>query len=545
MRKSDVVFVVPRGLGHSGFPFGVGILAGILRRNGYAVSVVDANAHSLSERETVSGILERGPRVVGFTGLLSNYDFLRRTSLLLRQQNDAVKQLAGGWWCSPIPRTVLQETDVDVVVRGEADLIITKVCDAMLSGRPPVAVQGVCFHTADGSYCSTGESPSVRELDRLPEPAYELFEMSYYVVPRGRHYFLQNSYWDEESFAREFKGIRRWTRANMYSGRGCYGRCTFCGAAGVARRNHSPGYVADHMARMGADFGANFFRFTESLTLSTKKWTKAFCREILSRDLRVLYWAQCRGDFRWDDETLDLLKASGCYHVQIGFESGDNRMLACMRKNTTVEKYHDIIAAFRKHGIWVTGSFALNMPGEDGSSLARTTRFARDARLVSSSGFAVPNPGSELYEYARSHGFLELGKESCSQLANINVGYGKRSIEEYVKRFNFNALTTRTLCRAQNDLVLSSRIAWFYSKNRFVYWCFRLFPMILRGERVEQWFRERLVRQHMSSLPGQVVQGVRLLLSGLWLSVRTSVAASLRRVKPIAGASPPRDELGE
>ena len=505
--QADIAFVVPPELGGSAFPFGVAILATILRERGYGVAVVDGNARGLSAEQVAAEVAALRPRLAGFTGLSCNYAFIRNTSMLLREQAPATKQIGGGWWCCAIPEFVLNETAIDVVVRGEADLIAASLCETLTNGGDLSAVAGVSYLDDGGALCNTPPAPVPRQIDELPLPAYDLFDMGYYIAPIGDKHFPENSYWDQGSFTRRFAG-RTWIKANMYSGRGCYGNCSFCCAAGIGRRNHSPKYVVDHMAGLHDQFGANFFRFTESLTLSTNEWTKAFCQELLSRKLDILYWAQCRGDFHYDDECLDLLKRSGCFHIQIGFESGDDGMLEAMGKRTTVEQHRRIIRDLRKHEIWVTGSFVLNMPGETNDSLAQTVRFVKASRLVQSSGFAVPNPGAELYEYAKANGFLRDEKKLLSE--NVGKTYGKANFDEYISMFNFNGLAPKALLNAQAKMDARSAVNWFYENSRLLYWGLRLHGWWL-GDKAIAGMREAVARRRPTTAVGRALQALHLL----------------------------------
>ena len=191
----------------------------------------------------------------------------------------------------------------------------------------------------------------------------------------------------------------------MISGRGCYGRCDFCGASGLLRRNYSAKYCVDLMELVIDRYSPEILEFQESLTLSTKKWVKGFCEEIISRKLNILYSVWSRGDFNYDDETLSLLAESGCYIAHVGFESGNNSVLKNMTKKITIDKYYKLVNDYRRHGINLGGSFILNMPGESEESLYDTVDFIDRSKVAFSFGFAFPYPGTKLYDYVRENSF--------------------------------------------------------------------------------------------------------------------------------------------
>lgn len=508
----DIVFVIPPKMGRSGFPFGVAIMSAILKEQGYGVGIVDANAYALSESQVAKEISDLQPSIVGFTGTTSNYAFLRGVSTFLRKQRPDITQIAGGWWSREVPKVILGNTCIDIVVRGEADDIITDLCASIINKSDLSLIRGLCFYDTKGDYRDTGLPPYPQNLDRLPLPAYDLFNMNYYI--RAGDYwvdrFMNTSYWDKSSFYRQFGDINNWVRINVYSGRGCYGTCTFCSNAGVTRRNHSPRYVVEHIKDLNRIYGANYFRFTESLTITTKEWTKEFCRELISSGLKIVYFAQLRGDFVYDDECLELLKKSGCYMVSIGIESGSNEILGKMRKRITIEQNYNIIKALRKHKIWVVGFFILNMPGETSHTLRDTLKFVRKSRIVfEDCTYASPYPGTELYKYAMNEGCIT--DEHKYFMENPVYFFGLAYFQEYIKYFNYNQLSPDLLLETERKLLSMAKTNWYYEKNRVIYWCFRLFPFLAHPSFVKL-LQDDINRQQMKGLGQQSLQIFRLLM---------------------------------
>ena len=482
-KEKKIVFIVPKGLGISGFPFGIAILSAILIKAGYSVSVIDANAYSLETEDVIKELIKEKPFIVGFTGLVSNYLFLKETSLLLKKSLPGVKQIAGGWWVNSITKTILSETSIDVVVEGEADEIIINLCNSLLYNNPDLTnIPNINYFDKRKIFCQNKLNTRYypKKIDELPFPAYELFNLKYYFVARDNwtDYFLKDSYWDRAEFNEKFHNIK-WIRGNMYSGRGCFGNCTFCCAAGIKRRSHSPKYVVDHIEFLYKKYGINFFRFTESLTISTREWVKEFCKELITRKLNILYWAQLRGDFKYDEEVLELLKKSGAFHLKIGFESGDDNMLKLMKKNTKIQQYLNVINALRKYKIWVSGTFVLNMPGESDITLRNTINFVRKSKLkIEGATFAVPNPGSELFTFAKRKGFIENEKQLLEK--NPGKGYGKDDFSQYIAKYNWNKLSKQTLINAEFKLSKLVKINWFYEKNYIFYYIFLYFPFTIQ-----------------------------------------------------------------
>jgi len=447
------------------FPFGMGTLLAILRKKNFKIEVLDAGNRELSVSQTVENIIKCNPKIIFFTGLLTKFSFIRDVSNLTREKFPKGKQIAGGWWSRTIPAIVLDETSVDVVVRNEPDLFIVDFCKKIMTNEDISNFPGVCYKKGQNYYLKDPcEPPS--KLDLLPTPAYDLFNMNYYVwtvrVNQLNLSVLNRGPWHSPFFMKhprydhiKNKKALKWTA--MYSGRGCYGKCTFCTAARMLRKNFSAKYVVDHMEKMQKEYHIDVFHFTESLTLSTKNWVKEFCQEILSRKIKCLYIVFSRSDIRYDDEMLSLLSKSGCHTVRIGFESGDNAMLVSMNKKTTMQKNREYIKSLHAHQIHVSGSFIFNMPGETQESINNTIEFIANTNIYDFDyGFATPYPDTTLYDYAISNGFIEEGKNyivnELGTPRKMSGVFQTKDMGRYLRKFNFNNFTTKQLCDTRNKL---------------------------------------------------------------------------------------------
>jgi len=298
--------------------------------------------------------------------------------------------------------------------------------------------------------------------------------MEYYILnvkPENYGFPLKKS---QIKRIKKYSGDGNLKLVSITSGRGCYGRCDFCAAANLMRRNFSPNYVVDHMEYLMRTYNVNAFNFTESLTLSTRKWVKEFCDEIIDRKLIIFYIPLARADFNYDEETIKLLEDSGCIILGFGFESGDNLMLRSFNKKTTVERYYKIINDFKETPIAVGGSFILNMPGENYNSIEKTIRFIKNTKMVFSFGFAYPYPGSSLYRFAESNSFCNLDDVMFKEL-NKRLP-SRQAFEEYIHKYNFNNLNKEKIWKVNKLLLKLYDYNFLYNKNALLYFLVRIFP---------------------------------------------------------------------
>lgn len=89
-------------------------------------------------------------------------------------------------------------------------------------------------------------------------------------------------------------------------------------------------------------------------------------------------------DFEWhsflrcqflDEESVSLMRQSGCKAVHLGFESGNQEMLNIMNKGVKIEDYFHGHALLKKQGIITTGLFFIGFPGETFETIKDTINF--------------------------------------------------------------------------------------------------------------------------------------------------------------------------
>ena len=118
-----------------------------------------------------------------------------------------------------------------------------------------------------------------------------------------------------------------------------------------------------------------------------------------------------------DKEALTHWAANGCRSIFFGIESGSQRMLDVMEKNTSVQVNVDAVRWTQEAGLFTILQFVIGMPGESDETVQETVEFLRkcephlqaDGRLPSallSINYAQALPGTPLYEYARQRGFI-------------------------------------------------------------------------------------------------------------------------------------------
>ena len=124
----------------------------------------------------------------------------------------------------------------------------------------------------DGAVVLEERRARVRDVDAIPAPAWDLFDVKGY---------------DEHGLV---TGIHRGVTVPILATRGCPYRCAYCSSPNmwttkwVAR---DPRLVADEIEGYVREYGASNFPFHDLTAILRREWVLDFCREIVARGLKI------------------------------------------------------------------------------------------------------------------------------------------------------------------------------------------------------------------------------------------------------------------
>jgi radical SAM superfamily enzyme YgiQ (UPF0313 family) len=203
---------------------------------------------------------------------------------------------------------------------------------------------------------------------------------------------------------------KRFPFITLISGRGCFGRCTFCRDVplmeGRKLRMRDPELVVDEI-----EYDLSLFPYLKEVMFETDTFTASpthvstICEELIRRKLRITWSCNCRTDV--DLSLLPLMRRAGCRMLMVGFEFGTQEALDAVEKGTTLEHSVRLASEARRLGFTVHGCFMFGAPGETRESALETIEFAKSLPMdtVQFSGICA-YPGSEIYKEATTKGFL-------------------------------------------------------------------------------------------------------------------------------------------
>ena len=146
-------------------------------------------------------------------------------------------------------------------------------------------------------------------------------------------------------------------------------------------RQHSPEWVEETIWRMVSEHGFRCVYFDDDTFNLGDRHVLGICAAM--RRIRLPWSAMCRADGIKSD-TWREMKASGCFGVKLGFESGSQWVLDnIIHKQLDLKEATETVRLLKQIGIKVHGTFALGAPGETAAQMQETRRYRENLGLDS------------------------------------------------------------------------------------------------------------------------------------------------------------------
>jgi len=399
MRDNDIVFfnIHRRYLNHvpsyGGF-LGIYILAAFVNENGWRGQ---AFSGALAEsREIIDEMCEAGKvRMIGLYCDYANVTETCRVSCHIKETY-GIPVLVGGPQATSLKEEFFRESRCDAVVCYEGELTVLALMDFFLDGTGALAdIAGIACLRGDKLARTAARMP-IENLDALP-----FVDEECYLLPE-----------------------RRWRGLSLMTGRGCPFHCAFCHEGHLSRRVRFRS-VENVLAEIDIFLASlpseevPYILFTDDAFTLDERRVQAICAGLRERRKeRPFHWF-CEGHvhtLKKHPAMIEAMVEAGLLRIQLGIESGVQRVLDAYRKNTTPEEIKEVVAACRDAGIQqIYGNIIL------GSAFFSEETYVEDLAF-----------GKELIELGQ--GTLELGVVSYWPLPETSMTkapeqYGLRIVD--------------------------------------------------------------------------------------------------------------------
>jgi hypothetical protein len=278
----------------------------------------------ISEAELIGRISKTEPLVLGVTcSSQRSYPYVKALVEKVCQAGFSGSIVLGGFYASLEYENIMQDISlVDIVVIGDGEFSFIDVLRHIKSRDSLTNVKGIAYREFDKIICT--EAYRNKNLD-----------YPFFPVRSPIKYFASSNMIDGKQIPGKYY--------NMNVGRGCYGRCSFCSICNNKEKRlriyRSPANIMDELKRL-IDRGINHFWFNDEIFYehSSKglKWLESFISSVVNVGLKFTFNIELRPNDIVKNE-IESLMSIGLTAIFLGIESGVQRVLDEMQKDTTVE----------------------------------------------------------------------------------------------------------------------------------------------------------------------------------------------------------------
>lgn len=412
-------------------PLGLTYIKSPLKAAGYDVRVLDAEASGLTLDAIIQYVAEYKPDIVGIQVVSPLWETVKMIGAAIRARFSNIILVAGGPHITLTANESMREApQFDYAVLSESEGSMLELVEAITRGESGdvAKVAGVLFRKGD-QLVTTAPRTLRPDIDNLIFPDRSDLDHSKYL------------------FSVPGKGIRRFT--TIITSRGCPYSCTFCTEPlmyGRTTRFRSAQNVVDEVQDFHDKHNINHFIFVDDTLTMRKERILEMCDLLIERKLDITFegWTHVN---TVSPDLLEAMHAAGLRRLSFGIESGNEEVLASLKKNSTLPRIRDAYRWAKKAGIETRGSVILGLPGDTKASVQETIDFVVSLKECDHAYFniAMPYPGTEIRDVAlKGEKGVRLLTEDYSDLRR----QGQKVVMEV------NDLDTVTLLRMQRQAYL-------------------------------------------------------------------------------------------
>lgn len=376
-------------------PLGIAWIAAVLREAGYReVSLIDSIANRYSNEDIIDLLKKAEPDIVGISfGTQIRFGAFE-LARLVKKNFPKVPLVVGGPHPTLTAQDILENIpEIDFIVRGEGEVSFLNLIRTIEAGSDLADVKGISFRGEKGDIIHNPPEPPIQDLDRLPLPARDLLPMEKYE---------------------QRTTLSRKRATSILSSRGCPYHCVFCSVSeqwGHQIRHRSPQSVVDEIEYLLKKYPfLEGIRFFDDVFTMDKKRVIEICREILKRKLNFVWECEARAN-TIDEEMVREMKKAGCEFIDLGIESGSDRILKNIKKSITVQQAIEAAKTIKKAGLGLKVFIMHSLPGETYEDIKKTVFLSRYLYYEigaegTTQGITVIYPGTELEKMAKDMGTL-------------------------------------------------------------------------------------------------------------------------------------------
>jgi radical SAM superfamily enzyme YgiQ (UPF0313 family) len=398
-----ILFAVPKNkslFGDKGMTahphIGIAYLSAFLKKHNIEVKIFD---HGLVDdlKELYSMIDKFKPDLIGVTIFSYSYGLAYSLIEAIRQKT-SIPIVVGGPHICAIGNKILEDAKIGFAVKQEGEFTLLELLKELEKKSSDFAgILGLIWRNRQGTTIENPDRELIADLDALPFPEYDAFNIEKYVC--YKHKLLP-----------------------LITSRGCPFGCNYCSVRLSMGQRFRPRSAENVFAEIKHfyELGFNSFDINDDCFTLDNQRAMRICDLIIDHNLNIRF--QLYNGIRVDTVNpllLKKIKRAGCFFISYGCEAGNDRVLKAIKKGITLRQVEEAVKWTNAAGIRNSVNFIIGHKEETYQDAQDTLNFA--ARLPTN--FVnfynlLPYPGTDSYAWARPHARFLVPPESF--LENIS-----------------------------------------------------------------------------------------------------------------------------
>ncbi|MBP7552157.1 MAG: radical SAM protein [Spirochaetes bacterium] len=363
------------------------LASSIKNKTKHVFEIIDFESKSYVNKNYEEVIKNKSSNIWGLTcTTYTRFECIEIIKLIKKNHPNSLVVVGGVHFMYVSEEALKEIQEIDIVCRGEGDIIILNLLKALEIGTDLTNVKGITFRNKNGEIIRNQDEEVFEDLDTII-PFYDF---------------------DYEDYTEYLFGFNEKIRAvSILSSRGCPYNCVFCSKAGMKYRLRDPKLVIDEIEYYYKNFQISAFNFLDLTFTVNNEHVKNICNEIIKRNINIRWWCESRANI--DLELLKIMKAAGCVSIVIGVETGSDRLLKTIVKGISKIEVVNFLKECKKYDIKTTAYFMFSLPGETKNDVKETIKFINELRAYTNSFSFQPSmifPGTKLEKIALEKGIL-------------------------------------------------------------------------------------------------------------------------------------------
>ncbi|MDD2753509.1 MAG: radical SAM protein [Candidatus Portnoybacteria bacterium] len=375
---------------------GSAYLAAVARERGVEPEILDFTVQSHNKEWLADYVAALAPLFVGLYAAAAIKDNLVEFIEFLHQRFPDLKIFVGG--PDVYDFAAYLNAGADAYCLGEGERTMAELIDYAAGKKRRNDIKGIAYKEG-GQIISTPPRELIENLDELPVPAWDKFDL--------------NNYYDYHVFD------MRPPHTSIMASRGCPFCCAYCVSHKIWQgkyRLRSVGHVMREIDYLVRELGVKTITFQDDIwSWQNDGWAKEICREIKNRkyDLTWRCILHPMSFLKSQKEILPRMREAGCTSINTGLQSASSKILRNIKRSPAEpEALAKLIEVMKQEDILNSTAFIFGLPGETEETIEESIRYSLKVKPTFTAFYVLSLlPGSDIWQAKEEGNYQSLPRE--------------------------------------------------------------------------------------------------------------------------------------